>query len=64
MMWAGSILDRLLFNAPEEYEDSLAETAMERILPHLGLSMTAMLNDNDPRPVALHPGQDHSSPQG
>lgn len=45
--WSGAILDLLTRGAPEEYEDEIAETAMERILPCLALSTTAMLNDND-----------------
>ena len=45
--WAAAILDRLLLHAPEEIEDELTETAMERVLPCLALSTRAMLNDND-----------------
>jgi len=45
--WAGAILDRLTWAAPEEIEADLTETAMERVLPCLALSTRAMLNDND-----------------
>jgi|GEM_PF-4930840 len=47
-LWAGAILDRLMLDAPEEYDESLAETAMELVLPCLAINWRAMLNDNDP----------------
>ncbi|WP_257541028.1 hypothetical protein [Sphingobium sp. CFD-1] len=54
--WAGMILDRLTLDAPEEYEDELAETAMEVVLPSLAIRWRAMLNDNDNRPIPCDPG--------
>lgn len=45
--WAGSILDRLTFQAPQETEDAIAETAMEHVLPTVAISPRDMLNDND-----------------
>lgn len=64
-LWAGAILDRLLLEAPEEIEDEIAETAMERVLPCLALSTRAMLNDNDdPCPFAVGAREDHCGAQG
>ena len=46
--WSATILDRLTLDAPEEYEDAIAEVAMEMVLPTLAINWRAMLHDNDP----------------
>lgn len=45
--WGGAIIDRLILEAPEEYEDDLAETAVIMVVPCLAISWRAMLHDND-----------------
>ena len=45
--WGGAILDRLLLDAPEEYEDEIAETVMMMVLTSLAINWRAMFNDND-----------------
>ncbi|WP_284279053.1 hypothetical protein, partial [Sphingobium jiangsuense] len=46
-IWAGLIIDRLSLNAPEEYEDEIAETCLFLVIPALAIGWKAMLNDND-----------------
>lgn len=45
--WAGVIIDRLSLDAPEEYEDEIAETCLLLVVPLLAIGWKAMLNDND-----------------
>lgn len=45
--WAGVIIDRLCLDAPEEYEDEIAETCLFLVVPLLAIGWKAMLNDND-----------------
>lgn len=47
MAWAGSILDRLTYQATEEDEDAVAATAMEHVLPTVAIRSRDTLNDND-----------------
>lgn len=44
--WAGSILDLLTFQAPEETEAAIAGTAMEMVLP--AIAIRNPIGDNDP----------------
>lgn len=46
--WAGAILDRLMFLADERDEDAIAATAMELILPSVGMDPQGPASDNDP----------------
>lgn len=45
--WSGAIIDRLSLDAPEEYEDEIAETCLFLVIPALAMDWKAMLNDND-----------------
>lgn len=45
--WSGAALDRLLLDAPEEYEDQIAETYLFMIGHLFAIDWKAMLNDND-----------------
>lgn len=47
IQWSGSILDRLLFGAPEETEDAIAATAIEMVLPAVAIHPAATIGDND-----------------
>lgn len=45
--WSGAVLDRLMLDAPEEYEDQIAETYLFMIGHLFAIDWKAMLNDND-----------------
>lgn len=45
--WAGAIIDRLCREAPEELEDTLAETAVLMVVPSIAISPGATWHDND-----------------
>lgn len=45
-IWAGTILDLLLFGADEDAEDAIAVTVIELVLPSLAIS-PVINRDND-----------------